>query len=89
MSLARRNWIVGFYWIGVAMTVACFAFVLAGNTELLARFEHKSFPLSWVFGAAAVLAFLAAEFCHSIPSLPREDEDRESPLSAELETVES
>ena len=72
MSTARRTWIAVFYWIGVAMTLACFAFVLAGNTELTGRFEHRGFPLSWAFGGAAIFAFLAAEACHSVFSHPRE-----------------
>ena len=89
MSTARRNWMVAFYWIGVTMTLACLAFVMAGNTELLGRFEHRSFPLSWAFGGAAVLAFLAAEACH--PAFPgaTKAEDRESPLASELEAAES
>lgn len=72
MSTARRNWIAVFYWIGVAMTLACFALVLGGNTELAGRFEHRGFPLSWAFGSAAVFAFLAAEACHSIYSHAKE-----------------
>ena len=50
MSTAKRNWTVGLYdgsyWIGVAMTLACFALVVAGNTELIWRFEHTRLPLS-------------------------------------------
>ena len=88
MDTARRNWIDVFYWIGVTMTLACFAFVMAGNTEFVGRFEHRGFPLSWAFGVAAVLAFLAAEACHSA-SGATETEDRPSPLSSELEAVES
>jgi hypothetical protein len=65
MSTARRTRINGFYWIGVTMTLACFAFVMAGNTELLGRFEHRGFPLSWAFAGAAIIAFLAAEACHT------------------------
>jgi hypothetical protein len=84
MSTARRNWIAAFYWIGVAMTVACFAFILAGNTELAGRFEHRGFPLSWVFGGVAVVAFLAAEACHTALSSPEE-----ARLPAELMAVES
>jgi hypothetical protein len=52
-----------FYWIGVAMTAGCFALVLAGNTEMLWKLEHARFPMSWAFGALAVLSFLAAEVC--------------------------
>ena len=89
MSIARRIWIDAFYWIGVTMTLACFAFVMAGNTELVGRFEHRGFPLSWAFGIAAVLTFLAAEACHSAFPGATETEDRPSPLAAELEAVES
>jgi hypothetical protein len=92
MSTAKRNWTVGFYdgfyWIGVAMTLACFALILAGNTELLWRFEHTRLPLSWACAGAAVLAFLAAEFCHSAFSLPHETEaDKSSQLALEWEAV--
>ena len=70
MSTARRSWISGFYWIGVTMTLACWLLLsMADNTDLFGRFEHKGFPLSWAFGGAAVLAFLAAEACHT-PLLP-------------------
>ncbi|MDP8989820.1 MAG: hypothetical protein M3N41_07040 [Acidobacteriota bacterium] len=89
MSTARRNWIATFYWIGVTMTLSCFALVMAGNTELFGQFEHKGFPLSWVFGGAAVLAFLAAEACHTAFSGATETVDRTSPLSPELEAAES
>ena len=88
MSTVKRIWTTGFYWIGVAMTLACFAFVLAGNTELFWRFEHRGFPLSWAFAGAAVLAFLGAEFCHSAFSLPSEA-DLNSQLSPELAAAES
>src|SRR5579862_8964234 len=93
MSTAKRNWAVdvyaGFYWIGIAMTLGCWAFILAGNTETLWRFEHRGFPLSWAFAGAAALAFLAAEFCHCTFSLSSEAEDRSSPPSPEWETAES
>jgi hypothetical protein len=89
MSAAKRNWSAAFYWIGVAMIMACFALILAGNTELVWRFEHRGFPLSWAFAGAGVLAFLAAEFCHSVFSLPSEAEDRSAQLSPELEAAES
>ena len=94
MSTAKRNWTVGFYdgfyWIGVALTLACFALILAGNTELVWRFEHTRFPLSWAFAGAAVLAFLAAEFCHFVFSLPHEavEEEKSSQLALEWEAVE-
>jgi hypothetical protein len=87
-SIAQRNWTHIFNWIGVAMTLAFLAVVLAGNTELVWRFEHTGFPLSWVFAGAAILAFMATEFCDSVSSLPDEAEDRVSELSPEWETVE-
>jgi hypothetical protein len=64
------------YWIGVAMAIACFALVLAGNTELVWRFEHTRLPLSWMFAGGAVLAFLATELCHPAFSLPAESKNR-------------
>jgi hypothetical protein len=76
-----------FYWIGVAMTLACFALVLAGNTEVLWRYEHTGLPLSWVGGVIAVLSFLAAEFC-PLPSGAESEREEELALSAELEAVE-
>jgi hypothetical protein len=90
MSIAKRNWTAGFYagfyWIGIVMTLGCLALVLAGNTELVWRFEHTAFPLSWAFGGAAVIAFLTAEFCDSAFSLSGKTEDRSPP---EWETGES
>ena len=87
MSTAKR--ISSFYWIGVAMTLACFAFVLAGNTDLVWRFEHRGFPLSWAFAGAAVLAFLCAEFSQSAYSRPSGAADRSSQVSPELAAAES
>jgi hypothetical protein len=52
----------GSYWIGIVMTLLCLALVLSGNTQLAWGFEHRSFPLSWVFGCAAILAFLVCEY---------------------------
>jgi hypothetical protein len=93
MSAAKRNWTAGFYaglyWIGIAMTLGCFALVLAGNTELVWRFEHRGFPLSWALGSVAVFAFLAAEYCHSAFSLSSKAEDRSQQRSPEWETAES
>jgi len=89
MSTARRNWIDAFYWLGVTLTLACFAFVMAGNTELAGRFEHRGFPLSWAFGVAAVLAFMAAEACQAAPSDTAKTQDRTSPVASELEAAES
>ena len=76
MSRARMNWTAGFFWIGTAMALACFALVFAGNTELLWRFEHGVFPLSWAIGIGSVLAFLAYEFSPSASSRSSEAEDR-------------
>jgi len=77
-----------FNWIGVVLTLACFATVVAGNTEPVWRFEHAGFPLSWVLAAAAILAFLATEFCDLTASLPDEAEDASSQFSPDWETVE-
>ena len=71
MSSARRKWIAGFYWIGVALALACVAVVVAGHTERFSSLEHIAFPLSWAFAGIAGVAFLAAELCHSIASRPR------------------
>ena len=89
MSTGKRIWIAAFYWIGVVMTLACFAFVLAGNTDLVWRFEHTRFPLSWAFAGASILAFLGAEFCASAFPLPSKVEDRRSQPSPELAAAES
>jgi hypothetical protein len=89
MGTVRRNWIDAFYWIGVTMTLACVAFVLAGNTGLAGRFEHRGFPLSWALGVAAIIAFLAAEACHTASAGTTGTEDRTSPIASELEAVES
>lgn len=68
MSTTKRNWAAGcyagFFWMGVVMTIACLALVLAGNTETFYRLERASFPLSWAFAGVAIIEFLAAEFCH-------------------------
>lgn len=89
MSTGKRIWIAAFYWIGVATTLACFAFVLAGNTDLVWRFEHTGFPLSWVFAGFAILAFLGAEFSQPAFSRPGSAEDRSSQLSPEMAAAES
>jgi hypothetical protein len=79
MSSIRRNWIAVFYWIGVATTLGCLALIVAGNTELFGRFEHRGLPLSWIVGCVAVVAFLAAEACGSVSS-----QAQEAVLPAEL-----
>ena len=53
MSSARRKWTAGFYWIGVALTVACIAVVVAGHTERFGLLERVDFPLSWAFAGMA------------------------------------
>lgn len=80
-----RNWAMGFYWIGVAMVLACLALIVAGNTEFLWRFEHTGFPLSWAVAGAAVFAFLAFEVCDYGSSLPRQAEKPSSQFSPEWE----
>jgi hypothetical protein len=88
MSITGRNLSAGFYWIGVGTTLGCLALVLAGNTDLVYRFEHVNFPLSWALAAVAVLAFLAAEFC-PLSDTPANEVAVESPQSApEWETAE-
>ena len=88
VSVSRRNWSAALYWIGVAMILASLVFIMAGNTEVLWRFEHTGLPLSWALAGAAVLAFVAFEFCDSDSSRPREAENRSSQLSPEWEAVE-
>ena len=89
MSTVKRNWTAGFYWIGMAMTLACFALTLAGNTELVWRFEHRRLPLSWAFAGISVLAFLVAELGHLAFSPSHEPEEGSLQLSPELEAAES
>ena len=60
------------YWIGVVMTVACVCLVVTGGTEVMYRFEHWPFPLSWAFAGIAMAAFLFAELCLSANPLPKE-----------------
>ena len=91
MSTANRNWTttigVGFYWIAMVMTLTCLAFVVAGNTELLYRFEHTGFPTSWVCGGLAVVAFLLAELCG--PRIAPDEKEEASPeVTPEWEVVE-
>jgi len=78
----------GLYWIGIVMTLACLGFIVAGNTDLLYRFEHTSFPLSWAFAGFAVLAYLGSEFCGPADFLEREAEDENSQFVPEWEAVE-
>jgi hypothetical protein len=79
----------GFYWIGIIMTIACVAVVLAGNTDLIYPFEHSRFPTSWVFAGVAILSFLAAEFCHAVESLQGAAEEEGPELVPEWEAIEA
>lgn len=79
-TFKRRLWAVRFYWLGVVMTLASIALVLAGNTKLIYPFEHTSFPLAWKLAAIAVVAFLVGEIC-SPPH--RRTLDKESRLAME------
>ena len=92
MAAAKRDWTErvysAFYWIAVATALGCFTLILAGNSELVSRFEHRAFPLSWAFAGVAILACLAAEFCHYAFSLPHEAEEPISQLTPELEAAE-
>jgi hypothetical protein len=75
------------YCTGVVMTLACLAFVLAGNTEVLWQLEHTRIPLSWVLGGIAVLSFLAAEIC-PLPSEASSEMEDEYFTSPEYEAIE-
>jgi hypothetical protein len=75
------------YCAGVVMTLACVAFILAGNTEVLWPLEHARIPLSWVFGGIAVLSFVAAEIC-PLPSDASSEVEDEYVTSPEYEAVE-
>jgi len=88
MSTIQHNLATAFYWIGVALALACLAFIAAGNTEFFWRFEHAGLPLSWAFAGAAIIAFAAFEFCDYSSSVPSEAEDRSSPISLEWEAFE-
>jgi hypothetical protein len=94
MSTTKRDGTVGFYagffWLGIMMTLASLALILAGNTELLYRFEHTRFPLSWALAGIAVLAFCAAELCHPADALTgtSETEDESLQPAPEWEAVE-
>jgi hypothetical protein len=87
MASIRRNCEAGFYWVGIAMTLASLALILTGNSDLGWRFEHQGFPLSWAFAAAAILAFLATE--HSpASSHPSEAEGNSPQFSPDFEVAE-
>ena len=67
-----------FYWLGIAMAVACVFLVLAGNTENLWRFEHTRIPWSWAVGIGSILAFVVAESFGSEAKLKVEEASREA-----------
>jgi hypothetical protein len=92
MSANDQKWTTfsaGLYWIGMISTVTCLGFIIAGNTELLYRFEHTPFPLSWAFAGLAVLAFLAAELCGPTEFLEREAQVENTQFVPEWEAVEA
>jgi hypothetical protein len=99
MSTEKGNLSAGAYWTGMAMTLVCLALTLAGNTGLIWRFEHRSLPLSWAFGCAAIFAFLVCEFCQrAFPNPAPEEandweawgtEERVSPLTPAWESAQS
>jgi hypothetical protein len=60
----QQKFTATFYWIGVTMSVLCFALAWARNTELISRFSLANFPLPWAAGLIAIVAFLVAEYCH-------------------------
>ena len=62
-----------FYWLGVALAGACLVLILAHNPEIVLHYNQTGIPLSWIAGAASILAFLAAEYCDSAPA-PAETE---------------
>jgi hypothetical protein len=74
--------------LGLVMTLATLALILAGNTEFAYRFEHSRFPLSWGFAAVAILAFLAAEVCQLRNSPAHQPEQEDAELVPEWEAVE-
>jgi type IV secretory pathway TrbF-like protein len=68
-----------FYWLGVALACACIVLILARNPELVWQSNQTGIiPLSWIAGAASILAFLAAEYCDAAAPVGSETE-----LSAE------
>jgi uncharacterized membrane protein YoaT (DUF817 family) len=93
MSTTKRNWATGYYagffWMGVVMTLACIALILAGNTETFYRLERTSFPLSWAFAGVAIFEFLAAEICHHYDSVAREAKDGRSRSARDREAIEA
>ena len=71
-SLPIQQKLIGtFYWLGIAMSLLCILLACAHNTQVVGRFEHAGFPLSWAAGVIAILAFLVFEY--SDPVLPSEE----------------
>jgi hypothetical protein len=68
MSANRQRTTVTLYWMGIIRSVLCVALTCMRNTELVGRFEHAGFPLSWAAGVMAIIAFLAAEYCEPVPA---------------------
>lgn len=59
------------YWAGVAMAIACVAFVFIQHTFLF-RMELGGIPLVWLAGGAAILSILVHELLDSVAaSSPR------------------
>ena len=88
----ERSWVTGLYeglyWIGMAAVLASLACIVAGNTESVYQFEHSGFPLSWAFAAAAIVAFLAAEFFHPVDDTADETVNEDAELIPDWESVE-
>ena len=73
MSSAKRKWIAGFYWIGVARRRPVSLSSWSGTRSASACLSASIFRLSWAFAGIAGIAFLAAELCHSIACRPRSE----------------
>ena len=81
------RWTSGFYWMGVTLTGVFLALVSASNSDLGWQFEHRGFPLSWGFAGAAMLAFVAGEYCHHT-FRPQPREGRSSQMAPEWDAAE-
>jgi hypothetical protein len=78
------------YWIGIFMTLACLALILASNTDLGYAFEHIRIPLSWMLAGIALFAFVAAELCHPAVTEAADEEEEGILLpSPECEPIEA
>jgi hypothetical protein len=85
-TVEQEKWTDAFYWIGIAMSVLCVVLAGARNTELIGRFEHSSFPLSWAAGVIAILAFVASEYFHPAPPARERRRIEQLPESLPWET---